>query len=86
MLRSLRRILTCVLFLSALVSDLTAADNSSGGVRLKLGGATIEGRSLFWTKSSAAVLGTDGRLWQFASEQAKDVERFSTAAPRSTSR
>jgi len=48
-------------------------------IRVKLGGSTVEGRQLFWTKSSAAVLGVDGRLWHFEPKEAQQVER--TNAP-----
>src|SRR5205823_5253418 len=75
MSRTFRCFLTCVFCLAGLIAGALAAENS-GTVRFKLGSATIEGRPMFWTKSSAAVLANDGRLWQFEPEGAKDLERF----------
>src|SRR5438094_8426505 len=82
MLRSFGGVLAFVLCLALLAADAAGGDNSTAGVRLKLGGAMIEGRPLFWTNTNAAVLATDGRLWQFAPDQAKNVERSGQAAPR----
>jgi hypothetical protein len=67
--------LACLGCLTLFVVDLAAAE-PSGGVRFKMAGATVEGRPMFWDKSNAAVLASDGRLWQFEPQQVKDLERL----------
>jgi hypothetical protein len=76
MLRCFGCLLACLLYLAVVAVDLAVGDDASGAVRFKLGSATVEGRPMFWNKSSAAVLADDGRLWQFETGQAKDVERL----------
>jgi hypothetical protein len=46
-------------------AELLAAENSQQIVKFKLEGVALEGKPLFWNESGAAVLGCDGRLWQF---------------------
>jgi hypothetical protein len=58
------------------IAHSAGAEEPSSGVRFKLGGATIEGRPMFWTRANAAVLGNDGRLWYLKPDQAQDLERF----------
>jgi hypothetical protein len=84
-MRWLGGLLTCVLFSSGLTLAEAAGDEPSGIVRFKLDGAAVEGRSLFWAKTNAAVLGNDGRLWQFKPEQAEDVERLNNQSFRAQS-
>ncbi len=68
--------LSMALLVSTCAEALVAGDGDPAGVRFKLGGVAVEGRPMFWQKTNAAVLGTDGRLWYFEPEQAEGLERF----------
>ncbi len=76
MLRCFGCLLACLVYLAVVAADWALGDEASAAVRFKLGSATVEGRTMYWNKSSAAVLAGDGRLWQFDTAKATDVERL----------
>jgi hypothetical protein len=75
MLRPLRWFAVCAASLSFGAASASAAENSTDMVRFKLGRMSIEGLPLLWTKTDAAVLANDGRLWQFERSEITDFER-----------
>jgi hypothetical protein len=71
---SMSRIAVCSMLSFALCSaSLSAAESSRPTIKLKLDGAPLEGTPLFWQKSTASVLGCDGRLWHFETSRATSV-------------
>lgn len=76
MLRCFAGLLACLMYLAVITADWAVGDDATAAIRFKLGNTTVEGRPMFWTKANAAVLGDDGRLWQFETAQAKDVEQL----------
>lgn len=71
---------------SALVAATILLISGGGGhadsppdwmVQLSLHGQSIEGRPLAWNPGEVHLLGRDGRLWEFAPQDAKDFRRTS---------
>lgn len=68
-----------LVFLVLLVLLAQPADGADFMFRAVVGGETLEGRPLAWTKSTMTLLGRDGRLHEFSPRQAKEAKK---TAPR----
>jgi len=70
---------TMLVGLMVCVAPLTASAESAPNwmIRLMLHGQEVEGRPLRWDERQVNLLGRDGRLWQFAPEEAADYRKTS---------
>ena len=66
-----------VAILAACLQSAGTASSSDWMVQLTLRGKVVEGEPLAWSRRQVFLLGRDGRLWEFAPEEAKDFRKTS---------
>lgn len=62
-----------------LAASASAAEVGDWTMAVKLHGALVEGKPLTWDKQSVTLLSRDGRLYNFTTDEAKDVRRASNS-------